>query len=440
MSNPSQSIFLTNPQSQATYGPVLAHYEGRLSANHTAVFVMGEREHRILNDRKIDAATSTPEQMRSAVREMYPGRPVDALFGNDADIRTFIQAATNGEKPEPGKKPQVAPSAGSIQVGSPGQEMRIGLLNLPQNMNLLPEDLANLPADQRRNPASGPEHQQRVRDTTTMVVSHEIHHLLQAAGENSFTHSAIPNANIRAGSQSGETYADRAMLTDLPDLQRAGLISSTAIASDYIAGRQMATYASLVEARPVTHYNLETGVQSQRVPLKDHDTGFSLTSGDSLAAQADNRRETGTQINTLYRNALDQMYADAGEGRGSPQTNAIYRETMQRVDRDMARGQSLAAEFNGGKPAGPRTQQSLDDEEKMRREAFNEAMMASPGFKREMAQQIVRMPNADTGAIRMAGEYGMAHDRLVAPKELKETGVETMQAKAAPAIPVKPMT
>ncbi len=281
MSVPSQSLFLTNPQTQERYGAVLSHYEERLSS-HTAVFVMTEREYRILNDRKIDAAPSTPEQMRAAVREMYPGRPVDTLFQNDADIRTFIQAATNGEKPEPGKKPQVAPSAGSIEVGSAGQTMRIGLLSLPQNMNLVPEDLGYIPADQRRNPTSGPVHDQRVRDTSTLVVSHEVHHLLEAAAENSFTHSAVSGTNIRTGSQSSETFADRGMLADLPGLQQAGLISGSAIASDYIAGRQIATYANIVEARPVSHYNIETGQTSQRVPLKDHDTGFSLTSGDTM--------------------------------------------------------------------------------------------------------------------------------------------------------------
>ena len=401
---------------------------------------MGEREQRIVNDRKIDAATSTPEQMRAAVREMYPDRPVDVLFANDADIRTFMQAVTNGEKPEPGKKPQVAPSAGSIQVGAPGQEMRIGLLNLPQNMNLVPEDLGYIPAGERRNPPTGPAHTQRVNDTSTMVVSHEIHHLLHAASEGSFTHSATLGANIRVGSQAGETYADRAMLTDLPGLQRAGLISSSAIASDYIAGRQMATFDNIVEARPVAHYNSETGQTAQRIPLKDHDTGFSLTSGDTMQAQADNRRETGTQVNSLYRNALTQMYADAGEGRGSPQTNAIYQEAMQRAGREIASNEAAAAAFNGGKPAGPKTQQQLDSEEKIRREAFDQAMMNAPGFKREMAQQIVRMPNADTGAVRMAGEYGMAHDRLIAPKDAPAaTSGETMQAKASIAVTTKPM-
>ncbi len=134
------------------------------------------------------------------------------------------------------------------------------------------------------------------------------------------------------------------------------------------------------------------------------------------------------------------MYADAGEGRASPQTNAIYQDTMQRVDREIARHQANAAEFNGGKPQGPKTQDQLAGEERMRREAFDQAIIDSPGFKREMAQQIIRMPNADTGAVRMAGEYRMAHDRLVAPKELKEPdGGETMQAKAAPVVPVKPV-
>lgn len=439
MTAPSQSLFLTNPQTQANYGAVLSHYEGRMSS-YTAVFVMSEREYGIINDRKIDMATSTPEQMRAAVREMYPDRPVDVLFPNDADIRAFMQAATNGEKPEPGKKPTVAPGAGSVQVGNPGETMRIGLLALPQNMNLVPEDLGYIAADQRRNPTSGPVHEQRVRDTATMVVSHELHHLLEAASENSFSQSALPGAIIRNSSQGGETYADRGMLADLPGLVQAGLISNSAIASDYIAGRQIATYGNIVEARPVSHYNSDTGQTTQRIPLKDHDTGFSLTSGDTMAAQESNRRETGTQVNSLYRSGLNQMYAQAGEGRASPETNAIYQNAMRQVDRDLAASEANAARING-KPSGPKTQQQLDDEEKIRREAFDQAMINSPNFKREMAQQIVRMPNADTGAVRMAGEYAMAHDRLIAPKDgaLKETG-ETLVAKSAHVLPVKPMT
>lgn len=437
MSAPSQSLFLTNPQAQAAYGAVLTHYEGRME-RYTAVLVMTERELQILNDRGIVPETSPPDQMRAAVREMYPDRPVDVLFPNDEDIRTLLRVAVNGEEPEPGKKVTAAPGAASVQLGSPSDPMRVGVLIMPQNMNMTPEDMGYIAAGQRRNQPSGPEHEQRVSDTRTMVASHELHHLLHAAAENSFTQSAIPGANIRASSQGGETYADRQMLADLPELQRAGLISNTAIASDYIAARQIATYSSIVQASPVRYYDSDTGQTSQRIPLKNHDTGFSLNSGDALEAQEGLRRQTGTEVNGIYRNALNQMYADAGEGRASPETQAVYEDAMQRVTRNIM----LMDALNGVRSSDPKTQQQLDREEKLRRETFDDAMIASPGFKREIAQQIVRMPTADTSVTRMAGEYMMALDRLVTPREAapKEPAAETGQQKTGPAaVPLKPV-
>lgn len=399
-----------SPAIQQEYGALLRFYEPQLGAYHTTL-IMSEREHKIFLDQKIDVQ-SPPGKIRAAMKEAFPEFPVDQLFKSDTDLRVFMMGvvARRGAIADMNGEIQMGAAAVSMQIGTPEAPLRIGLVSLPLRLATTPEEFAPFITPDR---ASQPASAERMRDHRTFTAAHEFYHLIQFAERGVYLYAGAGGEMV-SPDQTDEVYADRSALADVPALVRAGLIKDPLIAVDVIAARRLETMQRFVLSQ------VQSGPgQGALIALDDHAVGYSVTSGDSLAAQKERVTRAGTEIRAVFRSAIDRAFEDAADGKAPPHVQAAYAESQESYERMR-------------KYYPPPSDMSAQDlhkrEQTLRLQAFTEVLMNSPEFMRDIATQMRNMPSLSATSAGMAGDFVNAYERLI-----KQAPAPAPEKEATPA-------
>ena len=354
---------------ETQYAPYLDHLEPALG-KYRSVVVLSDYEVLHLHDLAKNQGYGN-KQILEEVKRLYPdqARAIDSLDPKSADaFSRMISHVTNKYSVT-----NEGPAAISMQFGTPGKPVNLGLM-------FLPERGIDLDMGERSSVMGGPGVQRASK--TGFTVAHEVGHLVHDVGKGS---PSVTFRNLDQVLKTGmgtrsekaileaEIASDRFARGATQDMIRAGLFKDDGIEKDVRGLRNLNSFTHLLQEGEL----VRDGGRAKVVNAVDtHATGFMKGTPKDEAQEYQRLERAAVPIVEARDKKLVSIFNAAAEGKASPAHNVAFEI-------------AVAAEKS--------------PEKIVRR--FRDEVMSSPEFRREIAAEIVATPSMPKDARGIAADY-----------------------------------
>jgi hypothetical protein len=354
---------------ETQYAPYLDHLAPALG-KYQSVLVLSDYEVLHLHDLAKNQGYGN-QQILDEVKRLYPdqARAIDALDPKSAAaFSSMITHITNKYSVT-----NEGPAALSLQFGTPGKPVNLGLM-------FLPERGIDLDMGERSSVMGGPGVQRASK--TGFTVAHEVGHLVHDVGKGS---PSVTFRNLDQVLKTGmgartekaileaEIASDRFAQGATRDMIRAGLFKDDGIEKDVKGLRNLNSFTHLLQEGELVRDGKKTKVVNG---VDTHATGFISGNTKDEAQEYQRLERAAVPIVQARDKKLMSIFNAAAEGKASPAQNVAFEI-------------AVAAE--------------KAPEKIVRR--FRDEVMASPEFRREIATEIAATPGMPQDARGIAADY-----------------------------------